>query len=147
MTVYEDNSERVQNALSGEALLALARIGGGVIQIFARMNASAGRPGLNVVTGALVNSIQVFDGESSETRAEVEVGPTVEYGAIHEFGGVIMPVFAKMLSWVDNGVRIFAKMVQIPARPYMRPAVDEHQEDILNAVAIEAKNQIEKATS
>jgi len=80
--------------------------------------------------------------ESSATNASVDVGPTVIYGRIQELGGVIKPVHAKMLSWVDDGVRIFAKMVHLPPRPYLRPAVDEHMKDIEQAVGYQLKTQI-----
>jgi len=70
----------------------------------------------------------------------------VIYGRIHELGGIILPVHAKMLSWVDNGKRIFAKRVQIPARPYLRPAVDEHENEIGQAVGHQLRKQIEDVT-
>ena len=39
---------------------------------------------------------------------------------VHQFGAVIRPVRAKMLSWIGHGgQRRFAKQVTIPARPYV----------------------------
>ncbi len=84
-------------------------------------------------TGALVNSIIVK--ESTPTYALVgSVG--IIYAAVHEFGATIYPKRAKMLSWIgEDGERIFAKRVRIPARPYLRPALDENIEEIKNVIA------------
>jgi phage gpG-like protein len=69
------------------------------------------------------------------------------YAAIHEFGGVINAKAGKFLSWVNKeGKRIFAKSVHIPARPYLKPAVDEHMDEIREAVGIDLVDAIEKAT-
>lgn len=144
--ILSNNFAAVKKSITGAMLLKAAQAGGGVVETFAKLNASRGRPGLNVDTGNLINSINVQTASQSETYAEVKIGTGVEYAAIHEFGGVILPVRAKLLSWVDNGVRIFARMVQIPARPYMRPAVDEHESEIQGAVEYQLKTQIERAT-
>jgi phage gpG-like protein len=45
---------------------------------------------------------------------------------VHEFGAVIKPVRARFLHFYIDGQEIFAKQVVIPARPYLRPAVDEN---------------------
>lgn len=141
-----NNFAAVRKSVTGNMLMAAAEAGGGVVETYAKLNVSRGRPGLNVDTGNLVNSISVAKGSQSETYAEVSVGPSdVEYAAIHEFGGVIMPLRAKMLSWVEDGVRVFAKMVHIPARPYMRPALDEHVDDITKAVETVLRLEIERA--
>jgi len=96
----------------------------------------------------LVGSITTTEAKSTKTRAEVDTGPSVLYAAIHEFGGIIVPVAAKMLSWIgDTGERIFANLVQIPARPYMRPAVDENEDRVVKAVEAEIKRQLDKIPS
>ncbi len=171
----QNNCGAVIKAISGAGLLRLARLAGAIIQAFARMNASSGRPGLNVVTGNLVNSIQVMDAESTESTGAVDVGPTVEYGAIHEFGGLITPVHARMLAIPLPGVQgspssydlhvvsfggqvslvdkqgnikfILKQSVYIPPRPYMRPAVDNHEQEILDAVGNEVKNMLDGVAS
>jgi phage gpG-like protein len=40
------------------------------------------------------------------------------YARVHQFGAIIKAVSSKALSWMDNGVRRFAKQVRIPARPF-----------------------------
>ena len=70
------------------------------------------------------------------------------YARIQELGGIIKPVTAKMLSWVsDTGERIFANAVHIPARPYLRPALDENEKDVVKAVETEIWRNLDKATS
>lgn len=39
--------------------------------------------------------------------------------AVHQYGATIVPRFKKMLSFVVDGIRYFAKKVVIPARPYI----------------------------
>lgn len=145
--VLEDNFASVREAVTGDMLMEAARAGGHVIEAHAKINASRGRPGLEVKTSALVGSINVTEAKSTETYAEVDVGPSVLYAAIHEFGGIIVPVTKRFLSWVQDGIRIFANEVHIPARPFMRPAVDENEDRIVNAVAHEIRRGIENATS
>lgn len=48
----------------------------------------------------------------------------VRYALIHELGGVITPVVAKLLAFEINGKLVFAKSVTIPAQPYLRPSAD-----------------------
>lgn len=48
----------------------------------------------------------------------------VRYALIHELGGVITPLVARVLAFELNGRMVFARSVTIPARPYLRPAAD-----------------------
>jgi phage gpG-like protein len=119
-----NNTAAIRRAVTGEMLMKAALAGGFVIEAYAKLKASRGRPGLNVDTGNLVNSINTTPGEQSHTRAEAQVGTGVIYAATHEFG---------------------YPPRNIPARPFMRPAIDEHQREIEQAVKIHVKAQIEQA--
>jgi hypothetical protein len=69
----------------------------------------------------LANSIQV---EKDKGGRIVRIGPTVIYGRIHEFGGVI-PVTPKMrgfLAW-KYGWHVKTDKIVMPKRPFMRPAL------------------------
>jgi phage gpG-like protein len=81
-----------------------------------------------VVTGNLVNSISTVLSKSTDTSAEADVGPAAVYGRIHELGGI-----------AGHGSHI-------PARPYLRPAVDEHMGQIEDAVGAVLKDALEGAT-
>lgn len=132
--VLEDNFDNVRKAITGAVLMRGAKAGGHVIEGHAKVNASSGRPGLEVQTGALVNSINVEESKQSATYAEVNVGPSVVYARIHEYGGVIVQ---------RRGEKDIT--IVIPARPYMRPAVDNNEDDIETAVGTEIRRNLDAA--
>lgn len=73
---------------------------------------------VRVDTGRLRNSIREMKKVESPGRSESQVGTDVEYGPDNEFG-----------------------TARMAAQPYLRPAVDENQEEIKAAIeqAIEAR--------
>jgi len=139
----EDHFADVLSAATGEQIKKAVLPGGYVIEAYAKINIE--KTFSKKQTGAMANSVITELAEETETSAAVNVGPTVIYGRIHELGGIVEPVTAKMLSWVDDGIRVFAKLVHIPARPYLRPAAEEHTDEILSAVGEQLKRQIEDA--
>ena len=142
-----NNVTKVRGAVSGEQLKQAVLAGGHVIEAQAKINVEKTFSHKSTGGAGLGGSIQTIVSTATEIKAEVDVGPTVIYGRIHELGGIILPVKAKMLSWMDDdtGERIFAKMVQIPARPYLRPAFDEHKDEIADAMMHQVKKAIEQA--
>lgn len=122
-----DELERKLSKLSKAAATTIAKDavdeGGAVIQFNAQLNAR------DVFSdnqrGQLRNSIRV-ESNTTATGAEAEIGPHVIYGRIQEYGGTIRPVHAQFLHWVIDGKDVFAKKVTIPARPYLRPAAEDH---------------------
>jgi phage gpG-like protein len=85
-------------------------------------------------TGMLINSVS-FSGrrEGQGAVATIRVGQV--YGKIHEYGGTIVPIRARMLHWVnEKGEDVFARKVTIPARPYMRPAIAESEDQVFDAM-------------
>ena len=82
--------------------------------------------------GQLINSIQVYD----PSPESVLVGSRgVIYAAAHEFGATIRPKRAKMLHWVSEGGKdVFARRSVLPERAYLRPAIDEHKGEVLDAM-------------
>lgn len=141
ITVSWDMSEvnkmmkRMENAgISGTTSLVQ---GAGIIEAAAKVNLNA--QGLHK-TGQLGDSIQIYDKEAWS----VKVGSRgVIYAAIHEFGGIISAKRAKALHWIGkDGKDIFAKSVRIPARPYLRPAVDENQKQITRAIGDDVKRKL-----
>ena len=97
--------------------------------------------------GTLSRSITVL---RKDSRLEAEIGPSVIYGRIHEFGGVIKPVKglylwfrlpgAQAISYSKDGTAkagkmtdghlIRVKQVTIPARPYLTPALNDARPEI-----------------
>lgn len=99
------------------------------------------RSGLNVRTGALLNSIQSQVVDEGEEIVGYVGSYGVPYAAVHEFGHnfparMVLPRFKKALHWVgSDGKDFFSRGHQIgpyrvPARPYIRPALEENKEKI-----------------
>lgn len=141
MPQFVDALRKLGNHVRGPVLAKAALAGAAVIETHAKINVS------NTFTarsGNLGNSIISTLEESSSDRARVAVGPTVIYGRIHELGGVIKPVTAKRLHWVDEGGNHHTAMaVTMPARPYLRPAIDNNKSSIWNAIAANLQIEIE----
>ena len=134
---------KLSSAARGEALKDTVEAGARVIEANAKINAN--QVFSNNATNALANSITV-EVNGSGNSVTANIGPTVIYGRIHELGGIIKPITAKMLSWIsETGERVFAKVVHMPARPYLRPAVDGHEEDIRDAMAETLMRKIAEA--
>lgn len=98
---------------------------------------------VSVSRGAKLNAGGVQGGLRASLTYEAEgprhgrAGSPVRHAMMREFGGVIVPVRKKLLSWVDpvTGVRRFAKrVVQRPGgprqgyKPFIRPAGDKYPE-------------------
>jgi len=133
--VLEDNFDAVRNAVSGEMLMEAAMAGGRVVEGHAKVNAGSGRPGLRIQKGTLTNSIEAVRGKLRKTFAESNIGTNVVYARIHELGGIIEGAFG-----------IPGMIVHMPARPYLRPAIDENENDIEKAVRTEIQRNLDKAT-
>jgi phage gpG-like protein len=77
---------------------------------------------LHVQTGRLRQSMQTFMASDGFSGG---IGTNVEYARIHEFGGTTRP------HQIPVGIRIIHHPgATIPARPYMRPALEDSREDI-----------------
>ena len=135
--IVEDNFDAVRNAVTGAMLMDAAMAGGNVVEGHAKVNASkGGTTHLNVRTGHLVNAIATKEGKQEKTYAEAHIGPwDVVYARIHELGGIIKGAFG-----------IPDMIVHMPARPYLRPAMDENEDDIETAVKTEIQRNLDKAT-
>lgn len=88
---------------------------------------------LNRVTGALAGQWDMRKNEtaSNNNKIRYEIGPTVVYAAIHEFGGVIRR---------KNGVE--ARMKQ---RSYIRTSMQEQAQAINQYFYERMKNEFDKA--
>jgi HK97 gp10 family phage protein len=130
----DNRFKEVIAAASGENIMKALLAGGEVVRNHAKLNIQAQEL---VDTSNLLNSISVQEGSGGKTDATVEIGTNVEYAAIHEFGGAIHQTNA----W-GKGI---TQTIHIPARPYLRPALDENESSIVDAVGASLKHQIEGA--
>lgn len=125
--------EKLADAARGEPLSRAANAGGYELRGLVEVNI---RKQDLVDTGNLVNSISVKSVQLVGSGAEAVVGTNVVYAAIHEFGGVINAKGPGGLVFqTEDGEWHHVSRVTIPARPYMRPAVDEGHQRVADAVA------------
>lgn len=139
---YKAQLSSMGAAAKGDALEDAVEAGARVIETYAKINVE--KTFSNDSTGGLAGSITV-NIKGGGTKAEAEIGPTKVYGRIQELGGVIVPIHAKLLHWVKDGIEYFAHAVHIPARPYLRPAVDEHIPEITEAIASTLARKLSEA--
>jgi len=135
--------KRLKNVSRKEVMEKAVMAGGQVIESQAKINANDVFSAK--ATNTLANSIRTEMEESGDHYAVAAVGPTVIYGRIQELGGWVKTVHAKALRFVIDGVEYFKKAVYIPARPYLRPAADENQEQIAAAVGSVIREEIENS--
>ena len=115
--------------------------GAAVIQFHAQLNAR------NVFSrrqrGQLRNSI-IFTAQQTGNGAEAGIGPQVIYGRIQELGGTIRPIRAKMLHFKIDDRDIYVKQVTLPPRPYLAPAVNDHVDQIREAMEASILDNLKK---
>ena len=114
--ILQNNIPALLKALDGMSLLPAARNGGLFVVNEARTLAA-------VDTGAMRESIHIEDAEVTESSAFVNVGPEVDYAIYQEFG-----------------------TSKMKAQPFMRPAVDGNENQIVNVVGETVKMIIKANT-
>lgn len=72
------------------------------------------------------------------------VGTNVVYGAIHEFGGTIIPRNAEFLRFKVGGNWVQTKKVTIPARPYVGRAFRENADRVPDIIENHIERRIER---
>lgn len=133
-------SDRIQKMLKlvEEPDLTKCLMAGGLV-VERRMKENITKQNL-IDTGNLRASVSA----EPEGTGVIGIGPrNVIYAAIHEFGGVIRAREAKALRFkTDDGAWHTVKSVTIPARPYARPALDEHVQEVEDAIAAAINKKI-----
>lgn len=119
-----------------------AAAGAMVVVAEAQNNAEKGHPSnLERKTGTLIRSIaesSPVKTYQSGTRCTMAVGSSLEYARIHEFGGTIEAKNGGKLRFqTEDGAWHQVSSVHIPARPYLRPAIDENADEIEQAIGQE----------
>lgn len=128
MSKFKAGMAKLQAVGKSDKMLDALEAGAVVIQAHAQNNA---REKLNKhPTGNLANSFGI-----KRKGRQVLVGVWgVVYAAIHEFGGMIEARQGKYLKFQVDGNWVQVTKVHIPARPYLRPAVDENKPAIEKAI-------------
>lgn len=164
----------LDDAVQGEKLTAAVMSGALVLRNAAVDNIK--EQGL-ILTRNLSRSIHSEVVEQSPKHVEVDTGTDVEYAAIHEFGGVIKAKSGKYLAipvgsykgsprgrddlsprktsggsfvLVDGSGAVqyvLKKSVIVKARPYMRPAMDENEQEIQDKIGAALKILVDQAAA
>lgn len=144
MRELDKSAKEVVRELPSEVFRALS-----LLEAEIKQNLRQGS-GLRVVTGTLLNSVQK-NIEVKRTGGNLEVigsvGPEgVPYAPVHEFGHKfparrVEPRNAKVLAWEQGGKTFFSKghtipSFEVPARPYISPAVEKWQPIIEDKFAL-----------
>lgn len=116
-------------------------------------NPASGPGTLRIMTGRLSSSIigndfrgvreGIFNVDASSNGAEVEIGSQTPYAGVHEggfSGNVTVPAhtrtitqaFGRQISPRQVNVRSFSRSMDIPARPYLLPAIEQEEEFLTN---------------
>lgn len=96
---------------------------------------------LKVRSGHLRRSIK-SDVEYKRKTIIGRLWTNVIYAAIHEYGGVIVPVRARFLSFKINNTWITTKRVVMPKRPYLYPAIKNNLNTIEDIIIEEIDKEI-----
>jgi phage gpG-like protein len=132
-----DFIQQLLKLVDGKDLTDCLMAGGLVVE--RRMKENITKQGL-IDTGNLRASVSA----EPEGARSVTIGPrNVIYAAIHEFGGIISAVKAPALRFrTKDGAWHTVQSVTIPARPYARPALDEHMQEVEDAIAAAIRKKI-----
>ena len=79
-------------------------------------------------SGALSRSVDYIASEES-----VQVGSGIVYARIHQQGGTIRPKKGKALAFRAGNRMVFARLVNIPARPWLGLSADNQREIVETA--------------
>lgn len=142
MRAFMDALNKMEANVRSKALRNAVEAGARVVEGHAKVNI------VNTFkkqTGNLAASVRVDVTQNSD-QARALIGPTAIYGRIQELGGTVKPLTARMLFWTDeNGKSHAAHEVTLPARPYLKPAMEDNEDAIVNAVAENLRIEIEGA--
>lgn len=143
MHKWRKGLRQVRDSMTRGQLLKALRAGSNQAIAYTKVNI---RNHHLIRTGNLINSVQETEAkEESPTKAFVTFGPQVVYATIHEFGGTIHATSGPFLVFQIKGQWYRKRSVVIPARPYLRPVFDVHENDLMNLIIANMKKQIADA--
>lgn len=131
----DKESEKWMTELPHEFRKAMIRgVKQGILFAEAQSKKSFGKSGnLKVRSGHLRRSIK----STIKERHKEIVGTlsnNVIYAGIHEYGGVIKPKKGKYLTFKVGDRWVKVTSVKIPARPFIRPAIEDNLTKIVNII-------------
>lgn len=136
------NLDRLDRKLAALGRLAQGDVLENALHAGAQEIRNAAQSKAPYLTGTLRRSIHSETEEKSGPRVTVLVGTDLEYAAMQEFGGVILPKSARRLVFEVDGQLVFARRVTIPAHPYLRPAFDEKKGEAVRQFRLAVGDQV-----
>jgi len=97
---------------------------------------------LHVRSGTLRRSINSKVEDYGDTLIG-KLGSNVIYARVHELGAVIRPRASKYLKFQVNGKWVSVKQAVIPARPFLRPAIEENIDRMANIIKDEVMRKLQ----
>lgn len=136
-----------------------ALIGGRAIGTYMRDAKGEGRRDvadsgpLRIVTGRLARSMATSARDEAVNKLEVlspglirfTKGSTVPYAAVHEYGfsgSVQVPSHSRERKGTTYTVRAHARKMEMPARPYLQPAIDDETDKIRERAVAELRKAL-----
>lgn len=132
---WKQKLARMSAALADQAVIRALTSGAEIIR-----NAAVQKAPFK--TGNLRRSLHIEPGDGRE----VLIGTNLDYAAIQEFGGIIKAKNGPYLKFKIGDQWVQTAQVQIPARPYLRPAFDENRDAAIREVGEALAQLLEAAT-
>ncbi len=130
--------------LQGQTALNAVAAGGSAVEENAKINIQNVFSKKQHFGGGLAGSITVETGIDGGGAYAV-IAPHKVYARIQEFGGTISAKPGGMLKFQIDGQWFQKKQVTLPARPYLAPAMNEHQGEIFSAMREEIERGIQQS--
>lgn len=135
----ERKLQTITAKMRGQVALNAVTAGGATVDENAKINIQNVFSDRQHFGGGLAGSITVETG-TDEGGAYAVIAPHKVYARIQEFGGTIHAKPGGTLKFQIDGQWYQKKQVTLPARPYLGPAIEEHQGEIFEAM----KEEIER---
>ena len=150
--------KRIAEHVAGSGLRAAGHAGASVILAGAKENV---RETFVNQTGALENSGRVQQERKNRTNLVSYILFDIVYAAVHEYGLLNQVITDRQRKffwamWYESGNEMWkalalSKTYTIPARPYLRPAVDAYQhlaiKEMARVLAVEIKEEARRSTA
>lgn len=136
------NLDRLDRKLSRLSKLASADVLERALHAGAQEILNSAKDKAPYKTGTLRRSLHSETNEKSGARVSVLAGTDLEYAAMQEFGGTVVPTKGRFLVFEIDGKKVFARKVTIPAHPYLRPAFDEQKGEAVKVFRLAVGDQV-----
>ena len=125
------NMPQLLRKLSAMSAAVATQVVGDALTAGAQLIVNDAKENAPYLSGTLMRSIHSSEPFTNSGRWEMRIGTNIEYARIHEYGGTIKAKDKPLLAFRIGGKLILTKSVQMPARPYLRPAFDSQKDAVV----------------